>query len=228
MSPTTVEPRFSKAPPAALRIARKKAARTSASVRQPVDPHIDQHRAWLHHLGGDEPGDAHRHHQDVRLAACSWARSDRVTVADRHRGVLRSRASCSHRACPTMFDRPTTTACLSEDIGNALDRRRISMTPAGVHGTSPGGAGSISLPSILRMKAVDVLVRQRPALSRLSWCRHARGSGSWMRMPSIIVAAVQVVDQRQQLARSSPTLVRRRSVSLWMPSSPQVFTLLRT
>jgi hypothetical protein len=125
------------------------------AIGQAIDADVDDHRAGLDHLGGDEA--AHLPSAATRMSArrvwkarsrvCEW---QMVTVAP---ACISSIAI----GLPTMFERPMTTASLP--LRSMPASAKNFITPYGVHGMKRG-LPCIRAPKFSAWKAVDVLFRR--------------------------------------------------------------------
>ena len=122
---------------------------------------------------------------------------------------------------PTMSLRPTTTAfCPSMGI---LLRRRTSITPLGVQGTSPGRCVD-KLPTFTGWNPSTSF--SGDTASNTFFESTCLGSGSCTRIPSISSRWFRVPTICS--SSSVETESGGASFSLWMPSCSQALTLLRT
>ena len=119
-SPTTVEPRLAnvRCPTASP----GKNSATSAGIRHPIDPDIDQHRARLHHLGRHKPRPPNRRHQYVGIAR-KLRQILRLAVAHRHR---RGGIQQHHRRRLAHNVRPSHHHCI---LCQRRRSRRLAKSP---------------------------------------------------------------------------------------------------
>ena len=99
----------------------------------PVHADVDDRRARLHHLGRDEPGEAGRDHEHVRVEGVA-REIVRLRVAERH-GRVRLHQQVEHRLADDV--RPA-----DDDRPPALERHAVlgeqRHDPGGVPGTIVG------------------------------------------------------------------------------------------
>ena len=130
-SPTSVNPRFSIA---ARRFSRSSPGKQFASlslVRNVIHPDIDDGRAFADVLAADESGTSDRGDENISLPR------DRRQIRVREWQIVTVAFSCKSSIAiglPTILLRPTMTAFLPAI--SMSERFNISITPAGVHGTS--------------------------------------------------------------------------------------------